>query len=144
MRRIRAVARLSAAERTAALRAFVLLPLVAVAVRARGLQRVQSRLAVSHHSQRSSKIESRRLGHIVNRVGSVWRANCLTRSLVTWWLLDRRGTPSELRIGVRKAAEGLEFHAWIETEGTVVNDRVDIAEEFSPFAEPIGLRQRFV
>jgi hypothetical protein len=64
-----------------------------------------------------------------------WRANCLHRSLVLWWLLDRRGVPAQLRLGVRRlpGADAPDFHAWVELEGRVLNDRPDIREHYSVF-----------
>jgi len=144
MRNLLAFRGLDREERKATLQAFLMLPVVAGAVKLRGLQRVQARLAVGPESRRSSHVEPVRLGHLVNRVAAPWRANCLTRSLVTWWLLGRAGVVGDLRIGVRQSDQGLDFHAWIEADGLVINDRSDIADEFTPFAHPIAPGQRFV
>ena len=57
--------------------------------------------------------------------------------MLLWWLLRRRGMESELRIGVRKKAEVLEAHAWVEYQGCVLNDRSDVDQHFSPFAGAI-------
>ena len=63
-----------------------------------------------------------------------YRANCLKQSLVIWWLLQRHGVESTLRIGVRKNAAVLEAHAWVECLGQPLNDVPDIHQRFSPFA----------
>ena len=68
-----------------------------------------------------------------------FRATCLTRSLVLEWLLHRRGIASELRIGVRMAGGLLDAHAWVEHEGTPVNDRPDVASQYAPFAAHVAL-----
>jgi len=48
-------------------------------------------------------------------------SNCLVRALATGIMLKRFDYPSELKIGVMKpAGGGLEAHAWLESEGTVV------------------------
>ncbi len=48
-------------------------------------------------------------------------SNCLVRALATQSLLGRFGYRSDLRIGVRKAADGgLAAHAWLESGGAVV------------------------
>ncbi len=43
-----------------------------------------------------------------------FRPTCLERSLVLWWLLQRDGIQSDLRIGVRKDEGELKAHAWVE------------------------------
>lgn len=46
---------------------------------------------------------------------------CLTQALAVHWLLQRRGYPAELCIGVVKEADGrLYAHAWVESNGAVV------------------------
>ena len=62
-----------------------------------------------------------------------YRANCLKQSLVIWWLLQRHGVESKLRIGVRKEAAVLEAHAWVECFGQPLNDGPDIQQRFFPF-----------
>ena len=62
-----------------------------------------------------------------------YRANCLKQSLVIWWLLQRYGIESTLRIGVRKEAAVLEAHAWVECFGQPLNDGPDIQQRFFPF-----------
>jgi len=65
---------------------------------------------------------------------SPFPATCLTRSLLLQWLLLRRGVASQLRIGVRLHSKSLQAHAWVECDGVPVNDSVDIASQFAPFA----------
>jgi len=60
------------------------------------------------------------------------RANCLPRSLTLWWMLRRRGLAPQLRLGARRTATGIEGHAWVEIQGIVLNDRPDVARDFSP------------
>ena len=62
-----------------------------------------------------------------------YRAQCLERSLVLWWLARRHGFEPELRIGVQAGHPVIKAHAWIEVEGEVVNDRVEVVAEFSTF-----------
>lgn len=70
-----------------------------------------------------------------------WRPKCLLRSLSLGWLLKRRGMPFLIRIGIpnRKITtsenESIDFsaHAWVEHAGVVLNDRQDVAEQFSAF-----------
>ena len=72
-----------------------------------------------------------------------WRPKCLVRSMALARYLGRKGIPFELKIGVPvgKSNRGhggkLDFnaHAWVESGGVVLNDREDIAEEFSAFGK---------
>ena len=49
-------------------------------------------------------------------------ATCLTQSLATQIMLGRLGQRSELHLGVARKQDGqLEAHAWVETQGRVVN-----------------------
>lgn len=54
---------------------------------------------------------------------------CLTQALAAQLMLDRRGHPSRLRIGVARGARGqLQAHAWLESRGMVViGDLHDLA-----------------
>jgi hypothetical protein len=54
------------------------------------------------------------------------RATCLTQALATRLMLERRGLPALLRIGVGRSAEkGVEGHAWIECQGKIVIGEAD-------------------
>lgn len=50
------------------------------------------------------------------------RTNCLDRAMALSWLLSSRGLAAELRIGVRKNADFLGAHAWVEHDGVVLLD----------------------
>ena len=70
-----------------------------------------------------------------------WKPQCLTRSLALAWLLRWRGIPFVIRIGVPRGTtmgrEGepvsISAHAWVEHAGIVLNDRQDVALQFSAF-----------
>jgi hypothetical protein len=64
-------------------------------------------------------------------------ANCLGESLTLAVLLQRLDYPASLRIGARRARAGLEAHAWVELDGVPLNDRPDIAADYSPFADQV-------
>jgi len=64
---------------------------------------------------------------------SLGHPTCLEESLGLWWLLGRRGISSELRIGVRKHNEKFEAHAWVEREGTAVNEPQGLHEHYAAF-----------
>jgi hypothetical protein len=66
--------------------------------------------------------------------------NCLVRALATQSLLGQYGYRSELRIGVRKAADSaLAAHAWLESAGAVVIGEFEL-DHYVPLAAP-GSRQ---
>jgi Transglutaminase-like superfamily len=64
------------------------------------------------------------------------RTNCLERSLVLWWLLERRGIGARLRLGARKDQGRFEAHAWVEVRGAMLDDLLSV--DFRPFDQPIA------
>lgn len=64
---------------------------------------------------------------------------CLPRSLTLWALLLRRGLPTDLRLGFRRMEGKLEGHAWVEYQGTPLNDDRATIETYSAFKEPVSL-----
>lgn len=136
-----------------ALQAPLSLPLAAFALKRWGLSSVQAWL-VEHGSAGPSPpldpaeapAAARRLGWVVEVAAhrGPWRANCLQRSLTLWWFLRRRGLSGDLRIGVRRRPGGppgartLDFHAWVEHEGAVLNDAPDVRERFATFDRAIA------
>jgi hypothetical protein len=129
-------------EQSILIRAIFMLPLTALALRVAGLTRWQAVLSKTTplhkdpgkkpaDSIQQARITARMLG-VANRHG-IGRANCLEQSVTLWWLLGRQGIESSLRVGVRKQADRLEAHAWVECSGVVLNDRDDIHESYAPF-----------
>lgn len=57
-------------------------------------------------------------------------ATCLVQALVGQALLARSGRTSAIRFGVRRAATGVEAHAWLEHEGGTL---VGADERYAPF-----------
>jgi Transglutaminase-like superfamily len=136
--------RFSALERPAQelfLRAVVLLPLVALSLRWRGfretraaLQRFLSKANPQPDSALASRIAAM-TAHMVNaadRHGPV-HPSCLAKSLTLWWLLGRQGIPSRLRIGIRKEKEKFEAHAWVERDGTALNEPEEPHHHYAAF-----------
>ncbi len=135
--------RLRAGERGLLLRALLLLPLTAMALRLVGLRRWQSAVArllapgpASRERWPEAALERARLTarmvQAAERHG-LGRPNCLAESLVLLWLLRRQGIASELRIGVRKQGDRLEAHAWVEHCGKVLNDLGGVHRHYAPF-----------
>ena len=135
---------LPAPERRTFLTAMALLPLFWIGLRVLGLQRLQARLQRKplRHPAALTADELPRLGALVNSAAhhALGPANCLTRSLYLWWLLQRRSIDSQLRIGVRLTDGALEGHAWVEHAGVPINDRPDVSANFTPFSEPFSPR----
>lgn len=139
------LARLTPGEALLLLQAPLALPLVALALRRWGLQRVQERLAVRRSGlavpQGEAHARAERLSWCVQVAAAYgpWPANCLQRSVLLCWYLRRTGLQGDLRIGVRRTDhDELDFHAWVEHEGVVVNDRRDVRERYAVFDRPIA------
>jgi len=141
--------RFSALERPARelfLRALVLLPLIALSLRWRGFGATQAALQrfLSSPNQRPDAALVGRdvavTAHMVNaadRHGLV-HPSCLAKSLTLWWLLGRQGISSRLRIGIRKEKEKFEAHAWVERDGTAVNEPEGHHRHYAAFDESLS------
>jgi hypothetical protein len=138
--------RLTGFERGIVVEAGVALIVTWAGLRLAGFRRWKSMLAwftpssVENAPPGSSTLESAR---VIARMEStaarnlLFRASCLEQSMVLWWLLRSRGIPVELRVGARKQGERFEAHAWVEFEGTVLNDADEQHVHFVPFDGPI-------
>ena len=136
--------RFSALERPAQelfLRAVVLLPLVALSLRWRGFKTTQAALQrfLSKANPESDAVlagkdvaVTARMVNAADRHGLV-HPSCLAKSLTLWWLLGRQGIPSHLRIGIRKEKEKFEAHAWVECDGTALNEPDEHHHHYSAF-----------
>ena len=128
------------------LQAVFLLPLVAALVRLGGLRRCMvalARFAPDEYAETVVPAEQtvRSVARMVRAAAlhGPYRANCLQQSVTLWWLLRRRGVASDLRIGTRKDAQGLEAHAWVEVGGRALNENPDVHTHYQPFDQPINL-----
>lgn len=62
----------------------------------------------------------------------LFRPKCLVRALALQRLLERRGiTGSVVRIGVRRSANALLAHAWVEHDGVILGDTRDMVANFT-------------
>jgi hypothetical protein len=133
---------LSWPQRRVLLQAMLLLPLFWAALRVFGLSRLHLWAARSPVTGNASRpdVEPAGIGALINVAGAhlPLPSTCLTRSLLLVWLLGRRGVRSELRIGVRMIECGIESHAWVEHEGTPINDAPDVSERFAVFDERLS------
>lgn len=131
--------------------AFFLLPLFALLLRWFGIRRSHtflSRLLISNQPHCLNKDQILGQAHDIARMVEIAAgrypfriANCLPQSLTVWWLLCCCGIDSELRIGVRKEADRLKAHAWVEYEGYVLNDAAGNCSRFLPFQRPLITRK---
>jgi hypothetical protein len=142
--------RFSALERPAQelfLRAIVLLPLVAMSLRWRGFRATQAALqrflSIANQESNTALVskDAAVAVHMVNvadRHGLV-HPSCLAKSLTLWWLLVRQGIPSRLRIGIRKEKERFEAHAWVERDGTALNEPDEHHHHYAAFDESLSV-----
>ncbi len=134
MRRLQKYLALSPPGRAIVLRSLLLLPMVAVLLRARGMARTTALLGrlgrrAAHNPDTLAPPEIARL---VNAAGSILGARCLPRSMVLCHLLRHRGIPAEIRLGVSSLADSkLSAHAWVELEGLPLNDGADVLERYA-------------
>ncbi|MCB0131445.1 MAG: lasso peptide biosynthesis B2 protein [Caldilineaceae bacterium] len=146
MRRFRVWRGLPRDQKQIVLTAWLLFPLLIIGLKLWGYGRLQARLqrwvpahaaarAETAPSSHATVITAREIGRAVNIAArySLLPARCLSRSMMLWWLLHRRGVAAELRIGVRKGAQGFEAHAWVEQQGFVLNDSQDVKNRFAVF-----------
>jgi hypothetical protein len=125
-----------------------LLPLTALAVRLVGFRRWHSALASLAPADKSQTNQSgdasfltqaKATSRIVRAAArhGLYGANCLQQSLCLWWLLRWQGIDSDLRIGVRKEAQKLEAHAWVELAGIALTGNNDSDPPYVPFERSI-------
>ena len=135
---------LSLVERRTLLVAAACMPVFWLGPRVLSLARFQARLqrqpVACCNPMTLQEIQS--LGELVNIAArySLGPRVCLTRSLLLVWLLLRRGVKSQLRIGVRLTQGVLEAHAWVEHNGTPINDRRDVSAQFTSFGDSVPLK----
>ena len=140
IKRLKQLKELKLSEWQVMLTAMLLLPLIALALKMKGVKWTQRFLA-DHRKTGLPAPEGQQLekAQSVARMVSVaanhglYRTNCLKKSLVTWWLLARRGIKTELKIGVNKDEGEFSAHAWVEYQGNVLVDTADVGERFSAF-----------
>ena len=109
----------------------ILLPLTALGLHFFGLRRTQQYMEnIFPVPAKASLMTNQRLqdGQTVARMVSVaanhsiYRANCLKKSLVIYWLLRHYGITADLRIGVKKEDCNLNAHSWVEINGNVLDE----------------------
>jgi hypothetical protein len=129
---------LKPAWRRRLIQAACLLPLISLAVRVGGLNRTYASLnRFSGHPAlkplKNDQVVTRKTATIVNYLqkNGPYRGNCLSRSLLLWWMLQRRGIVSTLVLGVRRDADGFTAHAWVEYQGQPLNAREQVRQIYT-------------
>ena len=144
-RRLKQLKALSAEERKILLSSSLLLPAVAAVLHLKGYKWtrafLQQRIPAGNKPPAKNETPQdtlqtangvARMVDIAARHG-LYRANCLKRSLVTWWLLQRRGIAAELNIGVNKDDGDFNAHAWVEYGGCTLVEADNVTEKYSSF-----------
>ncbi len=136
--------RLPREEKAALLAAFLLLPVVRAGLAALGLRRVESLMGRGARARRQPEpgeamFLARRTARLVAVAAHYAGGACLARSVVLCLLLERRGIPARLRIGVRKQGAEFQAHAWVEAAGITWNEAPDIESRYAAFDRDFAL-----
>ncbi len=122
-------------------RVVLMLPLIELSLRLRGLRWTQQQL---RRLMPRRPIDDRLTPDDINRIvrlgagGGLYRATCLRRSLVLWWLLSRRGVQSEIKIGAHTLPQQFKAHAWVEWEGNGRSDAPATLRHYAVFKPWMG------
>jgi hypothetical protein len=141
MRMVKRALQLKAHDRRRFMRAYLQLIIVDIQLRMYGFKYV-TRVAQTHGG--CSPTRPVRANDVARaRVDARWlrsaarhhiiEAHCLHRSLALHKWLRRQSLPSELKVGVRMNAGALLAHAWVELDGTVINDPPSVVSAYQPF-----------
>ena len=134
---------LDPASRRLFLRAWILLCLISISLAIRGFRGTQSALqrflpALNNAHRIAAGPKSSEVPRTVRMVRAAARygigsPTCLEKSLVLWWLLERQGISSALRIGTRMSNGVFEAHAWVERDGAVLDDHQERHFQYAAF-----------
>jgi hypothetical protein len=138
--RLRQFDQLSGGERWLLIESAVLMPLVALWLKLFGFKRVQSLLTRWFAGPARSEVSITQVQRIADIVSVVPRriykpSLCLDRSMTLWALLRQRGIETQLCIGASKSGGSFAAHAWVEYNGTVLNDSRSIRERYVVLTE---------
>lgn len=123
-------------------RAATLLPVVAVYLRARGFRRTNEALRNRLSKQQIHGVSEGASAEALQKTCRMVRAGaqhgighptCLEQSLVLWYLLRSQRIPARFRIGVRKNTGKFEAHAWVEYDGTPLNQSEEVHQHYAAF-----------
>jgi hypothetical protein len=125
-------------QRRISIAATAALPALHLIAQFGGLRAIRRVLRVGSPS--STRVDGIAAGkHLANPVATVAsalrldRRGCVARATFLWWLLRRRGIAAEVVIGSRMIDGRLEAHAWVEVDGSVIDDAPDVRERYPAF-----------
>ena len=142
---------MTSAERRSFIKAWWLVPQAALSVRFRGLRRSLLWLSQRYppgvlppEGERISLAKDTAAGlRKAIRVNPI-PGKCLSQSLALWALLRAQGLETGLRIGVAKQdplnafnPDNFRAHAWVEYQGSVLNDSAEVVRRFAPHSPEI-------
>jgi len=152
MSRINKLLALSPYEWYLMISAITLLPAIRLSLNLFGFKKTYNRIIRSSiHNPPLTDIDHTQLfeAQTVSRMIDIaaahglYRANCLSRSLLLMLVLKKRNIPCQLMIGAnaRRNIEKNDFgaHAWVESGKVVLNDQSDISQRFKAFPLHNGL-----
>ena len=120
----------------------ILLPLTALALKIKGFKSTKSifsKLLIKNNTHQIPESNQLTIAKNTSKMVSIaanhgpYRANCLKKTLVTQWLLNKKGIQTQLKIGVNKDERDLNAHSWLEFQGEILNDNADVNLRFSAF-----------
>lgn len=89
-----------------------------------------STTTTEEHAGLAATFERRTAGFVqaLDRAGSLIRPGemCLRRSLALWAWLRWHGVESSIQLGVRRTANGLTGHAWVEHQGMALFESTEV------------------
>ncbi len=129
------IKQLDAEDSRLLLAAALLLPVIAIALRIKGYEWTKRGLnnrvpATPIPNHRKSPTELARLVAIAANK-SPYRANCLKKALLLWWLLARRGIASEIQLGINRDDNEFNAHAWVTLNGQILLDTDDVEKRYT-------------
>lgn len=142
MHRLRKFFRLPAADRWVLFQIFIFLPLTRLGLCLFGFKRTFAAIAwLASALKRQPLIKANEADEIerlrrwirFNKFHGLYGGNCLSRSLMLWWLLQRRGVHTEMRIGTRWLEGEFQAHAWLEYKGLPINAKSDVRQKYLAF-----------
>ena len=139
-RKLRSALQLQPAERALLWLAWIRLLWVGLALRILPLSKVQLLLSARFRRPVPVTISPARLACLVAAASRhhLLALHCLQRSLVLQSLLRDQGFEVDLRIGVRRKEGGMEAHAWVEQDGHVIGDVLELVQRYFPLERLAG------
>jgi len=146
MRSLKQFLALSPASRAIVVRSMILLPVVAVLLKRRGMYRTIIWLERRRKNNvgNADKVDNactvantagptlREMARLVGAASSKLGMTCLPRSLVLCHLLRDSGSSPDLRLGVtRHPDNGILAHAWVEIDGVPLIDGPEVRSRYA-------------